>query len=93
LALGIRCRPSSTREGEHQCAISTARGKDGSVQTERLRETMPDHRAYHYEMVSTATPVTNYVAEFGVDDIGDGTSKVRWQAAFDVTVEPGPLKG
>ncbi len=59
--------------------------KDGSVQTERLREVRPDQRAYRYEMVTTEMPVVDYVAEFQAEDIGDGTSRVRWQAEFHVT--------
>lgn len=72
-------------EGERAGALRTAHGKDGSVQIERLLAMAPERRAYRYEMVSTALPVANYAAEFQVEDPGNGTSTVRWNAAFDVT--------
>lgn len=70
-------------DGEQPGALRTVHGKDGSTQVERLIET--GRHAYRFEMVSTGLPVANYAAEFGVEDAGDGTSRVRWHAEFQVT--------
>ncbi len=72
-------------DGEHPGALRTAHGRDGSVQVERLLEMTPV--GYRYTMVSTAMPVENYVAEFGAANNGDGTSKIRWHASFNVAAD------
>lgn len=72
-------------QGETPGATRTATAKDGTQQVERLQEIDPAQHFYRYTMESTAMPVTNYVAEFRIQDQGDGTSTVHWSADFQTT--------
>ncbi len=71
-------------EGEAPGARRTARAKDGSRQVERLQKTDPRKHYYRYAIEQSSLPVRNYVAELRVDDNGNGSSTVTWQADFDV---------
>jgi catechol 2,3-dioxygenase-like lactoylglutathione lyase family enzyme len=75
-------------EGGSPGARRTALSREGMRNVESLLEVKA--LSYRYDMVSTGLPVANYVAEFGVEDIGDGTSKVRWRAEFTTRGENGP---
>ena len=54
--------------------------------TSPLTESAPGQRVYRYRIESSPIPVRDYVAEFRVDDNGDGTSTVVWSAEFEPTV-------
>jgi hypothetical protein len=69
-------------EGEREGCVRTAQAKDGSRQTERLLEINADEHFYRYRLESTKMPVSDYVAEFKVEDNGDDTSTVVWSAEF-----------
>lgn len=58
--------------GEQPGALRTAVSKDGQKQVEQLEEVDPERRFYRYAMVSSAMPVRNYVAEFGVHSNSTG---------------------
>jgi mxaD protein len=72
-------------EGERPGAKRTAVTANGDEQAERLLDFQPDQRRYRYEMLSTALPIRNYVAEFHVRGADVGASVGDWSAEFDVT--------
>lgn len=77
-------------DGSGPGAVRTAHGKDGSQQRERLDGVDEQQHAYRYTMLSTALPVSNYTAEFRIDEAGEDASVVTWSARFDVSAgEPG----
>ena len=72
-------------QGETVGSVRTAESKDGSKQVERLLELVPYQRFYIYGIVSTPMPVSDYIAEFSVEDPGDGSSTVVWSCEFETT--------
>jgi catechol 2,3-dioxygenase-like lactoylglutathione lyase family enzyme len=65
--------------------LRTAHLRDGRWQRERLTDDQSARHRYRYTIVATSLPVRDHVAEFLLDDNGDGTSTVRWSAEFEVS--------
>lgn len=76
---------SVTADGDQPGSPRTAVTQEGGEQVERLDHVDAANRSYRYTMVSTAMPVTNYVADFRIEPAGRQSSTVRWSSEFDVT--------
>ncbi len=75
-----------TTEGERENSLRRVETQDGEHWVERLTESAPGQRFYRYRIETSPMPVRDFVAEFRVDDNGDGTSTVVWSAEFEPTV-------
>lgn len=71
-------------EGDTPGARRRVTTTQGDRQVERLSAFDPQRLRYAYTMEKTALPVSNYRAEFRVDEAGRERSRVTWSAAFDV---------
>jgi mxaD protein len=74
---------SVTVDGQGPGAQRTAVTQDGGEQVERLEDIDRENHCYRYTMVSTALPVTNYVAEFRIDPTDQSSCTVWWSSDFD----------
>lgn len=74
---------SSTRDGEGLGALKVNMLNGGGEVHLQLVYYAPGERAFNYTIQSSPLPVSNYVGEVRVIDLGDGRSQLSWRGVYD----------